>query len=195
MEPLSSDAGPALRTLLTRIRGELDLVLRSGVPDPPRSQLEWIQEQLERLSRVCGRLLLLARLDQRARNASVLDERVDLEQVVSELLEQMAPVAQDRGVALGHGASSTLHVRGSRPLLVEALLNLLDNAIRATPAGGAVIVSIDASGDSVRLSVQDGGPGVPPEERERIFLPFYRIPRASGEAADEGSGLGPMPVS
>jgi heavy metal sensor kinase len=190
MVQFSSDAAHQLRTPLTRIRGELDLILRSGVSDPPRSQLERIQEELERLSRVCGRLLLLARLDQQVGNGSLFDERLDLEEVVSELLEQMAPVAQDRGVQLRRGATSTVRVRGSRPLIVEALLNLLDNAIRATPVGGFVAVSLDANGDGVRLSVEDSGPGVPPEERQRIFQRFYRIPRTSAGAADDGSGLG-----
>jgi heavy metal sensor kinase len=190
MVQFSSDAAHQLRTPLTRIRGELDLILRSGVSDPPRSQLERIQEELERLSRVCGRLLLLARLDQQAGNASLFDEGLDLEEVVRELLEQMAPVAQDRGVELRRGATSTVRVRGSRPLIVEALLNLLDNAIRATPVGGFVAVSLEANGDGVRLSVEDSGPGVPPEERQRIFQRFYRIPRTSAGAADDGSGLG-----
>ena len=190
MEQFSSDAAHQLRTPLTRIRGELDLILAGDVPAPLGGQLEKVQEELERLSRVCGRLLLLARLDQQARDASLLAERVDLDEVVSELLDQMTPVARDRGVALRRGASSTLHVRGSRPLLVEALLNLLDNAIRVTPPGEAVAVSIDGGGGTVRLCVEDRGPGVAPEERESVFLPFYRVRRAPSEAEDEGSGLG-----
>jgi len=190
MEQFSSGAAHQLRTRLTRIRGELDLILRSDVADPPRSALERVQEEVERLSWLCGRLLLLARLDQQTGNASLFDERVDLEEVVNELLEQMAPLAQDRGVGLRRGAMSTVRVRGSRSLLVEALLNLLDNAIRFTPEGGSVAVSLEADGDVVRLSVEDSGPGVPPEERERIFQPFYRTPRTLAEATDDGSGLG-----
>ena len=191
MEQFSSDAAHQLRTPLTRIRGELDLILGSDPSDPLRAQLERIQEEVERLSRVCVRLLLLARLDQQARDASLLADWVDLDQVVSELIDQMAPVGHDRGVALKRGRSAAVHVRGSRPLLVEALLNLLDNAIRATPARGQVTVSVEANGAAVRLSVEDGGPGVPVEERERIFLPFYRIARPpSGVADDDGSGLG-----
>lgn len=190
MEQFSSGAAHQLRTRLTRIRGELDLILRSDVADPPRSQLERIQEEVERLSWLCGRLLLLARLDQQTGDATLFDERVDLEEVVNELLEQMAPLAQDRGIGLRRGAMSTVRVRGSRSLIVEALLNLLDNAIRLTPEGGSVAVSLEANGDVVRLSVEDSGPGVPPEERERIFEPFYRTPRTLAEATDDGSGLG-----
>jgi len=189
MEQFSSDAAHQLRTPLTRIRGELDLVMGGdGVPDPLRGQLGRIQDELERLSRVCGRLLLLARLDQEARAASLLVDRVDLEEVVTELLDQMCPVARGRGVELRRAASSPLCVRGSRPLLVEAVLNLLDNAIRFTPAGGAVVVSVAAHGSAARLSVEDGGPGIPVAERENVFMPFYR--REPAGAADDGSGLG-----
>jgi heavy metal sensor kinase len=190
MEQFSSDVAHQLRTSLTRMRGELDLILRGDASNPSQSQLERIQEELERLSRVCQRLLLLARLDQQAGDVSFFNERVDLEEVVSELLEQMAPVAQDRGIQLRRGATSPMCVRGSRPLLVEALLNLLDNAIRFTPEGGLITLSIGADGDMVSLSVEDNGQGIPPDERERIFQRFYQIPPASAAATDEGSGLG-----
>ena len=190
MEQFASDAAHQLRTPLTRIRGELDLILRSDVADPPKSQLEKIQEELERLTRVCARLLLLARLDQQTADARLLNDQIDLEDVVSELLDQMGPMAHDRGVQLQRGASSAVRIRGSRALLVEALLNLLDNAIRYTPEGGMIAVSIDANGDAVRISVEDTGAGVPPEERERIFQPFYQMPRAAAATKNDGSGLG-----
>lgn len=190
MEQFSSDAAHQLRTPLTRIRGELDLILRSDVSDPARGQLERIHEEIERMSRLCGRLLLLARLDQQAGGAGLCDERVDLDELVSEVLEQVTPLAQDREVDMRRGTTAMARVRGSRPLLVEALLNLLDNAIRSTPAGGCVAVSTSADGAAVRLSVEDSGPGIPPAERERVFQRFYRLARSSAGATDEGNGLG-----
>ena len=107
---------------------------------------------------------------------------------MSELLEQMGPLAQDRGVGLRCGATSAVQVRGSRPLLVEALMNLLDNGVRYTREGGSVEVSIGVEGGTVRVCVEDGGPGIPPGERERIFQRFYRIPQSNG--SHDGSGLG-----
>ncbi len=190
MERFSAEAAHQLRTPLTRIRGELDLILRSDVTDAPRSQFERIQEDVERLTRLCGRLLHLARLDQQAADPALFDEQIDLQEVVSELIEQMAPVARDRGLDLQCRETSPLRVRGSRPLLVEALFNLLDNAIRFTPEGGSVWVSTDAEDGVVRLSVGDSGPGIPPGERERVFQPFYRIPRGAAGPTDDGSGLG-----
>ena len=187
MEQFSSGAAHQLRTPLTRIRGELDLILRSGVADPPRSQLERIQEELERLSAAL-------RTTPPPRTGSISrrwtpgssTSRVDLEQVVHELLDQMSPVAAIAASVCGAVRRRRLHVRGSRPLLVEALLNLLDNAIRSTPEGGSIAVSIEARRHAVRVSVEDNGPGVPPPERERIFQPFYGIHKPSAGEADGG---------
>jgi signal transduction histidine kinase len=192
MEQFASGAAHQLRTPITRIRGELELLLRGELPEPDRlrDQLERIQEELERLSRVCGRLLLLARLDQQAAEAGLLDERTDLGEVVADLLEYMNPVARERNVTLRGGPTAAAIVRGSKPLLVEAVLNLLDNAIRYTPEGGSVSVSTEVHGDTVRLSVEDTGPGVPPSERESIFQPFYRLPRDAGSGVEPGNGLG-----
>jgi signal transduction histidine kinase len=75
---------------------------------------------------------------------------------------------------------------------VEALLNLLDNAIRFTPQGGRVVVSTGADDGAVRLSVEDSGPGIPPEERERVFQRFYRLPGDTART-DDGNGLG-LPI-
>jgi signal transduction histidine kinase len=190
MEQFASGAAHQLRTPITRIRGELELLLRGELPDRTRSQLERVQEELERLTRTCGRLLLLARLDQQAEEAGLLEERTELAEVAANLLDYMGPVAQERSITLRRGRTTAASVRGSRHLLSEAILNLLDNALRYTPEGGTVTVSTDVVGDTVRLSVEDSGPGVPPEERERIFAPFYRIPRAAGGESDSGSGLG-----
>jgi signal transduction histidine kinase len=159
IEQFSSDVAHELRTPLTRIRGELDLILRSDVSEPPRSQLEMIQEELERLSRLCRRLLLLARIDQGAHDAGLFDKWVDLEEVVSELLEQMTPLAQDSGAELRRGATAKARVRGSRSLIVEALLNLLDNAIHVTPEGGTVTLSIHADNGTVRAFRRKSGSG------------------------------------
>jgi len=190
MEQFASGAAHQLRTPMTRLRGELELLLRGDLPDRTRGQLEHVQEELERLTRTCGRLLLLARLDQQAAEASLLQERTELAEVADNLLDYMGPVAQERRITLRRGRMTPASVRGSRHLLSEAILNLIDNAVRYTPAGGTVTVSTDVVGETVRLSVQDSGPGVPPEERTLIFAPFYRIPRAGGGESDSGSGLG-----
>ncbi len=190
MEQFSSDAAHQLRTPLTRMRGELDLILRDGVSDAVRGRLQGIEEELDHLSRVCRRLLLLARLDQSVGDESVFDDGpIELGAIVSELLEQLSPMAHERGVRLRQGRSDRVSIRGSRTLLVEALLNLLHNAIRFTPGGGSVAVSVRRMNGSARISVEDTGPGIPLAERERVFRRFYKMPDSPG-GSDQGPGLG-----
>ncbi len=189
-EQFSSDLAHQFRTPLTRIRGELDLIQRSERSDTLKAQIETLIEEVERMSHLCGRLLFLARVDQPTGDPSLVDESVDLDEVTSEVLEQITPLAHDHGVELRRGATSDVQVRGSRSLLVEVLLNLLHNAIRATPDGGAVSVSIEADNGTVQLSVEDEGPGIPMEHRELIFQRFYRIPQVPNGPTDDGTGLG-----
>ncbi len=189
MEQFTSGAAHQLRTPLTRIRGELDMILRNGVPPELRGPLERVQEELERLTRMCGRLLLLARLDHEARDQHVFSERVDLELVVGELVEQMTPLAQERGVRLGCGPMVPACVRGSKQLIVEALLNLLHNAMRFAGVGGRVEVVVGNGGDRVTVSVEDSGPGIPHDEQEKIFRPFYSTATTAGDSDGVGLGL------
>lgn len=188
MEQFSSDAAHQFRAPLTRIRGELDLVLRDQLTGEHRGQLERIRDDVERLSRLCARLLLLARLDQRAAEGGLFAEQVDLESVVADLLEQMTPVAAERKVGLRRGPTSAASVPGSRSLLAEAILNLLDNAIRHSVDGGVVEVSLDQHDARAWLSIRDGGAGIPPEEHEKVFRRFYRM-TGTPETTD-GCGLG-----
>jgi two-component system OmpR family sensor kinase len=190
MEQFSSDLAHQFRTPLTRIRGELDLIQRSESSDTRKAQIETLIEEVERMSHLCGRLLFLARIDQAAGDPSLFDDSVDLNEIVTDVLEQITPLAHDRGVELRATATSEMRVRGSRSLLVEVLLNLLHNAIRATPEGGAVTVSIEADNGTLQLCVQDEGAGVPKDQQEMIFQRFYRIPAASSGPMDDGSGLG-----
>lgn len=190
MEQFSADAAHQLRTPLTRIRGEIDLMLRRGLPDPPRDELERVKKDVDHLGRVCARLLLFARLDRGEYGESLLSEDVALGPVVGELVEQLAPFARERGVSLEGGETPPARIRGSRALLVEALMNLLDNAIRFSPDGGAVRVSLSVEGPTARISVADDGPGVRPEDRERIFQPFHRAPPHDREPSHDGAGLG-----
>jgi signal transduction histidine kinase len=186
----SADAAHQLRTPLARIRGKLDLMLRGELPRPLRTDIESLEEEVVRLTRLCSRLLLLGRLELRTGEANIMNERLDLREIAEELVEQCSPTAHERGVTLKIETAVVAWVRGNRILLVEALLNLIDNALRWTPSGGTVRVSVDANGRETTLSVADTGPGISDEERERIFRPFYRIGERSGAPASEGSGLG-----
>jgi signal transduction histidine kinase len=187
---ISVDAAHQLRTPLTRIRAQLELMLREDVCPTSRENLESLQREALRLSQLCTRLLLLGRLELHAGEAGSLNERIDLSEVVEEITEQCRPAAQDRGIALESDSAGAVAVRGNRVLLVEACLNLLDNAIRWTPCGGCVRVSTTSRGGEAVLWVTDSGPGIPDHERSNIFRPFYRGKRTSASPGDDGFGLG-----
>jgi len=188
MEAFTSDAAHQLRTPLTRVRGELDLVLRDGadLPESVRDRLEETREEVERLARTCSRLLLLARLDRGALEESVLSEDVDLGRLIEDLVEQVNPLAGERGVDVRCVKNEDVHVRGSRSLLMEAMLNLLDNAMHATGPGTCIEVSLERREDEALVTIADQGPGIPEHLREQVFRRFFR----RGRPGDGGTGLG-----
>ena len=139
-----------------------------------------------------GRLLIADfaphdREDLRTRDAHTRLERVDLAAVALRCVEQLAALADRRRIDLGLEAPGTAFVR-AQPALLDALVtNLLDNALRYTHEGGRVTlgVGVGEAADAVVLSVEDNGPGIPAEARERVFERFYRVAQDS-----EGTGLG-----
>jgi two-component system sensor histidine kinase TctE len=113
---------------------------------------------------------------------------VDVSQLAREVVEALALLAQTRGIDLGAELPDEpghAVVAGHRELLRAMVSNLVDNALRYTPAGGHVTVSVQASGETVALEVLDDGRGIPAEARARVFEPFFRA-----AAETEGTGLG-----
>jgi signal transduction histidine kinase len=186
----SADAAHQLRTPLTRIRGKLEVMLRTEMSDTVRNDIESLHAEVVRVSRLCGRLLLLGRLELHSGEANSLAESVDLGALVEELAEQCRPMAHEHGVALKSDSSGAVTIRGNRVLLVEACLNLLDNAIRHTPPGGSVRVSAESRGSKAVLSFADTGCGIAVQDRTNIFRPFYRGKQDCPSGASDGFGLG-----
>jgi two-component system OmpR family sensor kinase len=131
-------------------------------------------------------LLALAREE---RDGSHEHEPVPLQDVAREVLEAMLPLADRRGIDLGMERSDAVRVAGDRQALRVLVRNLLDNAIRYTPEGGRVDVTVERqelTPPRAVLVVSDCGPGIPIAERERVFDRFYRVPGS----ASPGSGIG-----
>jgi two-component system OmpR family sensor kinase len=189
MDAFASDAAHQMRTPLTRIRGELDLVLAGGVELVPEARAHLLEARadLERLVETCARLLLLARLDRGSLDAGLRAEVVDLGALVGELCEQAEPLAAEREIVLHCEAPAGVLVGGCRALLAEGVLNLLENAILFTPAGGRVAVRVLRAGGKVAVSVEDSGPGVSAQEGELVFRRFFR---GAASAVVPGTGLG-----
>jgi PAS domain S-box-containing protein len=179
-----------LRTPLTAVLGAAQTLLRRDVDFTPERQtqlLEIIAAQAARLSKVTDEVLLASSLD---RGEVRLDRSVlDVEEIVSETVDTMLHRVPETG-SLVLKSSPVGKAYGDRDRVQQVLVNLIDNAFKYSPGGGAVVVSTARRPGSVRVSVADEGPGVPPLEQSRIFEKFYRVdPRLTRTTGGTGLGL------
>lgn len=180
-----SDAAHELKTPITVLRTQLELALREGDPARMREALEKSGAGLERLSRVVSQLLSLARNEPEGGAGATLVP-LDLDALAFDVATQWVPEALKRRVDLGfESAGGPVTIRGDAVRLRELLDNLLDNAVRYSREGGRVTVRVAAS-PAPTVDINDDGPSIPAEERERVFQRFHRL-LGSGQ---EGSGLG-----
>ena len=193
-----ADAAHQLKTPLAGLRMQADLALRPGVSTAELKQsLQHIGRSSMRATHMVNQLLSLARAE--SAGAGLQRAPCDMAQLAIEVVQDLLPLAMERHVDLGYEgaepASPGVWLHGNATLLKELVRNLLTNAIHYSPSSAAqpavvtVRVHPDRASQLVRLQVEDTGPGVPPDERERVFQPFYRV---LGSEAD-GSGLG-LPI-
>ena len=177
MRRFMADAAHELRTPLTvlRTRAEVTLQRERGVADY-QAALQSIEREAERLGKIVEDLLLLARAD--AGERPVARERLYLDDLLLEVASGHRFVAERRGLSLD--------VRGLDEAVILGIV--LDNAVKFTPAGGGVTVAVAASGGEVRVTVEDTGPGIAPDQLPHIFERFYRGDPARARA--DGAGLG-----
>jgi len=181
-----ADASHELRAPLTVIRGNLDLLERAR-DRPPLEQaeiLEAARAEVERMSRLVADLLSLARADSGTRLETA---EIELDSVVLEIYQQL--LAGSPHVRLSLSRLGPLRVLGDRDRLKQLVLILVDNAIRYTPAGGSVTLSLRSKGTRAIFAVADTGIGIDPADRPRLFERFYRSERAR-EMDPGGTGLG-----
>ena len=181
---LLANASHELRSPLTRIRMGLEL-MQGGQPSPAfRAEIE---RNITELDQLVDEILLASRLDAGAADVGTV-EPVDLVGLaVEECVRVDAELQVGAGGADDDAAAATIEVPGVSKLLRRAVRNLLENARRYSQ--GEVTLHITRDGSTAVLRVCDLGPGVPPDQRERIFEPFYRLPGASERAGGVGLGL------
>ena len=189
----SQDAAHELRTPLTVLSGEIEFAL-SDVALPPRDRhsLQRAAEQAHAMSELVEALLLLRRADLPSSGAAAEFATVDLRDLACDVVTELRAREMVRDADLEVDAREEVLVRGNATLLAAALRNLLINAFKFTDAGEPVRVAIAGGAGLGTVTVEDGGPGIPPEDRERIFDPFFR--GAEARAARDGVGLG-LPIS
>jgi len=179
-----ADAAHELRSPLTALKLQLQLLGRS--PDEParRAATGQLAAGVERATRVVEQLLTLARSEPGGTPESSAD--VHLDEVVRLAVGDVAQLAAARGVDLGLTSADTAVIRGDPDALRVLARNLIDNAVRYTPRHGRVDVSVVLGVERVALEIADTGPGIPVDDRERVFDRFYRRPGTD----ESGSGLG-----
>ena len=181
-----ADASHQLRTPLAGLKTQAELALREDDLERKQRTLEQLLISARRSAHLANQLLALARNEPEGQGDKTFAE-LDLNQLAQECTTYWVPVALEKNIDLGfEGIPMQVPVRGDATSLTEMLGNLIDNAIRYTPAGGHVTVIVSNSPDGAMLCVEDDGPGVDPQHRERVFERFYRI-LGSGQS---GSGLG-----
>jgi len=189
MRQFLADCSHELRTPLTRIRATVDLLARTGEDDDAAFRdraLADVAAETDRMARMVHQLLILARADA---GATIEPRPVRLDQIVDTACRQAKRTAD--GVTLvppAPGALAGATVDGDTDHLTQLLLILLDNAVKYTPPPGEVRVDAARDGTSARITVTDTGPGIPEQDRERIFDRFYRG-RNAGMATGTGLGL------
>jgi len=180
-----ADAAHQLKTPLTGLRTQTEIALRETDPAALHRILSNVAVGAERLSHLTQQLLSLARAEATTEQAGQFVS-LDVREVARAVAEELADRALAKGIDFGYEESEqAIPLVGSQFLLREALMNLLDNALKYTPGGGQVTLRVMLQ-DGAVLQVEDSGPGVPPDEQEKVFDRFYRGVLTEAE----GSGLG-----
>jgi heavy metal sensor kinase len=184
-----ADASHELRTPIAIMRSEVEVALSE--PETSNRQLREsiaiFKDETKRLTGIVEDLFMLARAD--AGQYKLTPKEFYLDELAGEVARAVRTLAAERELTLQLDAAKEMPFRGDENLLRRLLLNLVDNAIKYTPRGGAVTVSCRPEGKRYIITVSDTGPGIPAEAQPHIFERFYRADSARSRAEDDGAGL------
>lgn len=190
MRRFTADASHELRTPLTAMRSVGEIGLR-GKREPAayREIIGSMLEEVDRLSLLVDRLLTMSRADIGESTLSM--DRVDLGELAEEVMAQLDVLAEEKQQSLKVEVSGASSCVGDRMVLRQAVVNLVDNAIKYSPAGGRITVRVSRSeSGAAMLDVTDTGPGIPAEQQQRVFDRFYRVDSSRSREDGGGTGLG-----
>jgi signal transduction histidine kinase len=175
-----------LRTPMTRMRTRLEIAkAKAWTADQLRAAIDEAMHWLDQTLGVITAVLRIGEIEHGRRRAAF--RAFDAADVLREVHELMEPLAEEKGVTLGLSAGGAgAVITGDRELVLEALINLVDNAIKFTPVGGRCLIGLGTQA-GVSLRVEDSGPGIPETERQAVLRRFYK---ASAHRHSDGSGLG-----
>ena len=188
MNRFTADASHELRTPLTVLRGELEaLIQRTDIPGDARETIESALEESERLSKIVDSLLAISRLD--AGEALMTREQFDLGELVAGTVDQMRLLADDKQIELKCVSDNSAQIEADPSRLKQVVVNLVDNAIKYTPEGGKVEITVGSTNGKAHIEVSDNGVGIPKESLSQVFDRFYRVDKARSRHLG-GAGLG-----
>jgi two-component system, OmpR family, sensor histidine kinase VicK len=187
-----ADVSHELRTPLTVLRGNAQVGLALGAEGEQKQLLDDVVEESKRMSRMVEELLFLARSD--SSPPSMEHETVSAPLLMSELAGRATVLARERGATLATDVRAEGTLRADPSRLEQAVLVLVDNAIKYGPPGGTVTLSSDVTSQGeLKITVEDEGPGIPREDLPRVFERFYRVDKARSRRMG-GTGLG-LPIA
>jgi two-component system, OmpR family, sensor kinase len=185
-----SDASHELRTPAAILRGESEVALSKAErpAEEYRESLAVLHEEAQRLTQIVEDLFTLTRADAGQYPLSPKDFYLD--ELVADCVHATRSLALAKKIALGAELPEELPIRADEGLLRRMILNLLDNAIKYTPAGGHITVSCARAGGEYALNVKDTGPGIPLELQQKVFERFFRVDKARTRTEGDGVGAG-----
>ncbi|MDP2773606.1 MAG: HAMP domain-containing sensor histidine kinase, partial [Nocardioides sp.] len=185
---LIGEVAHEMRTPLTVIDGYVEAMIDGVLPASPE-KLSEVSEEVRRLRRLSESLSALSRAEEARLDLHL--QGGDLGEIAQAAAERLRPQADDAGVRLDVAAATTaLTVQVDRDRVAQLVTNLVGNALRATPPGGRVTVSCRRDGAWGEVEVADTGEGLAPEDLDRVFERFYRVPGRRRADHDTGSGIG-----
>jgi len=178
---ISNDVAHDLRTPLARLHGQLARLAAEPAADTLRPQVEEALAQSEEILAMFAAILRITEVEGGDRRA--MFRPLDLAGIAAATAESIEALADEKAQVLQLGPWEPAHIEGDARLLAQLVVNLVENAVNHTPAGRIALFAFQDGGGGAVIAVADNGPGIPAEQREKVFVPFYTTKR-------QGSGVG-----